>query len=213
MSVTTQPTVERLRAEGLLAVLRAPSAAAAVRTAHALADGGIAAIEVTFTTPGAPEAIAELAQDPRLFVGAGTVRDARQAEAAIDAGAAYLVSPGLLWPVVDAGEQAGVLTLPGVLTPTEVAHAAERVDVLKLFPASVGGPAYLKALLAPFPDLRLVPTGGVNADNLGEWRAAGAFALGAGGDLCPSDLIAAGDFAAVTDRARRYRAALDRMEA
>jgi len=213
MPALTEAAAERLRAEGLLAVLRAPSAAGAVTAARALAEGGVRCVEVTFTTPDAPAAIRELAADPDLFVGAGTVLDERQAEAAIEAGASFLVSPGLMWPVVDAGEAAGVLTLPGVLTPTEVAQASERVDVLKLFPASVGGPSYLKALLAPFPDLRLIPTGGVSADNLGEWRAAGAFALGAGGDLCPSGLIAAGDFAAVTDRARRYRSALDSMEA
>jgi 2-dehydro-3-deoxyphosphogluconate aldolase/(4S)-4-hydroxy-2-oxoglutarate aldolase len=213
MPLLAATAVQRLHDAQLLAVLRAPGAAAAVDTARALAAGGVRGIEVTFTTPDACDAIRELAADPTLFVGAGTVLDAAQAEAAIDAGAAFLVSPGLLWPVVDAGVEAGVLAIPGALTPTEIAQASERADVIKVFPASVGGPGYLRALLAPFPDLRLVPTGGVTADNLGAWRAAGAFALGAGGDLCPSDLIAAGDFAAVTDRARRYRRALDGSDA
>lgn len=213
MSTTTiDATTARLQREQLLAVVRAPDASAAVKTARALAGGGVRAIEVTYTTPDASAAIAELAADPDLFVGAGTVRDARQARQAIEAGAAFLVSPSLAWPVVEAAAEASVLAIPGALTPTEVAAAAERVPVVKLFPSSVGGPSYLRALLAPYPELRLVPTGGVTADNLGDWRAAGAFALGAGGDLCPGALIAAGDFAGIAERARRYREALDRLE-
>jgi len=213
MPTVTETTLDRLQREQLLAVVRAPSADAAVRTAQALAAGGIRAIEVTYTTPGAADAMRELAADPDLFVGAGTVRTAAQAEEAVAAGAAFLVSPSLAWPVLDVADAAGVLALPGALTPTEVAAAAERAPAVKLFPSSVGGPSYLKALLAPFPELRLVPTGGVTAANLGEWRAAGAFALGAGGDLCPGDAIAAGTFDVITDRARRYRAALDELEA
>jgi 2-dehydro-3-deoxyphosphogluconate aldolase/(4S)-4-hydroxy-2-oxoglutarate aldolase len=169
-------------------------------------------IEITFTTPGAPAAIAELAGDDELFVGAGTVLTADQAEAAIQAGARFIVSPSLALPVIDRGRAASVLTIPGAVTPTELVAASEHAEVIKLFPASLGGPSYMRAVLAPLPDLKLVPTGGVSADNVGDWYAAGAFALGAGSDLCPNALIAAGDFDGVTARARRYRDALDEAE-
>jgi 2-dehydro-3-deoxyphosphogluconate aldolase/(4S)-4-hydroxy-2-oxoglutarate aldolase len=213
MPVLAASAVRRLQAEQLLAVVRAPDAGAAVRTAHALAAGGLRAIEITFTTPDAASAIAELADDDDLFVGAGTVLTVEQAEAAIQAGAEFLVSPSLAVPVLERGAAASVLTIPGAVTPTELVTASEHAEVVKLFPASLGGPSYMRAVLAPLPHLKLVPTGGVSVDNLGEWRAAGAFALGAGGDLCPGALIAAGDFGAITARARRYREALDGLEA
>jgi 2-dehydro-3-deoxyphosphogluconate aldolase/(4S)-4-hydroxy-2-oxoglutarate aldolase len=212
MPAIAQTTVERLQAEQLLAVVRAPSADAAVRTARALAAGGIRGIEITFTTPDAPAAIGALAGEDELFVGAGTVLTPDQAEASIQAGAQFIVSPGLSVPVIERGHAASVLTIPGAVTPTELMAAAEHARVIKLFPASLGGPSYMKAVLAPFPDLNLVPTGGVSADNLADWYAAGAFALGAGGDLCPNALIAASDFDGITAIARRYRAALDRLE-
>lgn len=212
MATVVDGAVQRLRAEGLLAVLRAPSAARAVAAARALAEGGIRAIEVTYSTPDAPSAIRELAADPTLIVGAGTVLDADQAERALEAGAAFLVSPSLAFPVLDIADAASALAIPGALTPTEVVAAAERAPVVKLFPASVVGPGYLRALLAPLPDLRVLPTGGVIADNVADWRAAGAFALGAGGDLCPGPLIAAGELAALTENARRYRRALDHTQ-
>ena len=212
MPVLAASAVRRLQAEQLLAVVRAPDAGAAVRTAHALAAGGLRAIEITFTTPDAASAIAALAGDDDLFVGAGTVLTAEQAEAAIQAGAEFLVSPSLALPVLERGAAASVLTIPGAVTPTELVTASEHAEVVKLFPASLGGPSYMRAVLAPLPHLKLVPTGGVSVDNLGEWLAAGAFALGAGSDLCPGELIAAGDFGAITARARRYRAALDGLE-
>lgn len=212
MPAIAESTVRRLQAEQLLAVVRAPSADAAVRTARALAAGGIRGIEVAFTTPDAAAAIAEICRDEELFVGAGTVLSADQAEASIQAGAQFVVSPSLAVPVLEAGNAASVLTIPGAVTPTELVAAGELAEVVKLFPASLGGPSYLRAVLAPLPHLKLVPTGGVSADNLGDWYAAGAFALGAGGDLCPSDLIAAGDFDGVTERARRYRTALDNVD-
>jgi 2-dehydro-3-deoxyphosphogluconate aldolase/(4S)-4-hydroxy-2-oxoglutarate aldolase len=208
-AASTESAHQRLHAEGLLAVIRADSATAAVRAGRALAAGGVRALEVAFTTPGAPAAIRELAADEELFVGAGTVLSAGQADDAIAAGAAFLVSPSLVDTVLDAGREAGVLALPGALTPTEVVAAAARADVVKLFPASLGGPGYLKALLAPLPELRIVPTGGVSAENVGAWLDAGAFALGAGGDLCPAAAIAAGDDEELTRRARGYRIALD----
>lgn len=209
MSAVAGDVQDRLAAEGVIAVIRAGGAREAVVAARALAAGGVRAVEIAFTTPGAPEAIAELSGEPELLVGAGTVRSAAHAADAIEAGARFLVSPALVEPALELAEQAGVLALPGALTPTEVLAAAERAPVVKLFPASIGGPAYLRALLAPAPELLLVPTGGVSAANAGEWLAAGAFALGAGSELCPSAAIAAGDTDALTASARRYRAALD----
>lgn len=212
MSALATGALDRLGAEGVLAVIRAADADGAVRAGRALAAGGVRALEVAFTTPDACEAITELAHDADLLVGAGTVLTGAQATAAIEAGARFLVSPGLVESALEAGEEAGVLAIPGALSPTEVIAAAQRAPVVKLFPASLGGPDYLRALLAPLPGLRIIPTGGVSADTVGQWRTAGAFALGAGSDLCPAAAIAAGDGATLTAAARRYRAALTRED-
>ena len=210
MSVTAQTVVDRIAAAGVIAVVRAPSAEAAVRTGLALAAGGVSAIEVTFSTPDAPAAIAELrAADAGLLVGAGTVTEPAQLAAVAEAGAEYAVSPHTDRALVDAADRAGLLYLPGALTPTEVVTAAALSPVVKLFPASLGGPGYLKALLAPLRGTRIVPTGGVDAGNLGTWLDAGALAVGAGGELCPGDAIARGDFDVVTERAQAFAAALD----
>lgn len=209
MTTITESARQRLHDEQLVAVVRADSSDAAVSAGNALADGGVRALEITFTTPDADVAIVELTRREDVFVGAGTVLDADQASRAIEAGAKFLVSPGLVLEVLEAGAGAGVLAVPGALTPTELLAARRHAEVIKLFPSSLGGPSYLKALLAPFPDLRLIPTGGVNVGNLGRWLDAGAFALGAGGDLCPPKLIAAGDFEALTATARQYRTALE----
>jgi 2-dehydro-3-deoxyphosphogluconate aldolase / (4S)-4-hydroxy-2-oxoglutarate aldolase len=205
MATTKSDEVLRLiGVQRLVAVIRAPSADAAVAVADALEAGGITAIEVTFSTPGAPEAIRELAGRPGLIVGAGTVTTLEQAGDALRSGARFLVSPHTDLGIVEMGMQHGVLTVPGALTPTEVVTAAARVPLIKLFPASVGGPAYLRALRAPFPELRLMPTGGISPGNARDWLDAGAFALGAGGDLCSKELIAAGDFEEITRRAQQY---------
>ena len=166
------------------------------------------AVEVTFTVPDAPGAIAELAAEESLLVGAGTVLTPDQADAAVRAGARFLVSPGLDDEVLDAAERLGVPALPGVFTPTEVARAARRCSLMKLFPASLGGPTLLAALRGPFPDLAFVPTGGVSASTVGEWLAAGAIAVGASGDLCPPDAIEARDTGLLQERAERYVAAV-----
>ena len=205
-------TGEQLRAElaarGVVAVLRAGSAERAVAAARALAAGGVTAIEVTFTVPDAPGAIAELAAEESLLVGAGTVLTPDQADAAVRAGARFLVSPGFDDLVLDAAERLGVPALPGVFTPTEVARAARRCSLMKLFPASLGGPTLLAALRGPFPDLAFVPTGGVSSSTVGEWLAAGAIAVGASGDLCPPDATEARDTGLLQERAERYVAAL-----
>ncbi|WP_309066187.1 bifunctional 4-hydroxy-2-oxoglutarate aldolase/2-dehydro-3-deoxy-phosphogluconate aldolase [Microbacterium sp.] len=201
----------RTRAAGVLAVLRAPSPEQALDAAEAIIRGGITGIEVTYSTPDAPAVIRELIarHGDSACIGAGTVTTAAEAIDAADAGAEFLVSPGTLPGLTGAMLDTGRVTMTGALTPTEVMTALELgVDVVKLFPASLGGPSYLRALRAPFPDAPLMPTGGVKPDNLADWFGAGAVAVGAGGDLANSASIAAGDWADLEQRSARFAAAL-----
>lgn len=200
-----------VRAAGVLAVLRAPSPETALYAAEAIIRGGIPGIEVTYSTPDAPAVIRELVarHGDRAYIGAGTVTTPEQADAAADAGAAFLVSPGTLPALTRAMLDTGRVVMTGALTPTEVMVALELgVDVVKIFPASLGGPSYLGALRGPFPEAPLMPTGGVKPDNVADWFAAGAVAVGAGGDLANSAAIAASDWADIEARAARFAAAL-----
>ncbi len=197
----------------VVAVVRAGGAEAALFAAEALAAGGIDAIEITYTTPDAAEAIRRLSETRTdLLVGAGTLTTEAQALEAVEAGAAFLVSPHTCPPVLDVGDEHGLLAVPGVATPTEIAVVRDRAPLLKLFPASVGGPSLVRALRGPYPDLRLMPTGGVSAGNAAEWVAAGAFAIGAGSDLCPPRAIDARDRDEIVRRARAYVSALGRED-
>ncbi len=197
----------------VVAVVRAGGAEAALFAAEALAAGGIDAIEITYTTPDAAEAIRRLSETrPDLLVGAGTLTTETQALEAVEAGAAFLVSPHTCPSVLDVGDEHGLLAVPGVATPTEIAAVRDRAPLLKLFPASVGGPSLVRALHGPYPDLRLMPTGGVSAGNAAEWVAAGAFAVGAGSDLCPPRAIDARDRDEIVRRARAYVSALGRED-
>ncbi len=200
-----------LRATVVVAVLRAPSVAAAVSTVDALVAGGITGIEVTYSTPDVPAVLREVRdRHSDVLLGAGTVRTPAHAEEAAAAGAEFLVSPGTLPDVARAMLATGATVLCGALTPSEVMTAVDLgVHVVKLFPSSLGGPAYLKALRGPFPDVDFCPTGGVDPDNLADWLAAGALAVGAGGELTPARALASGDWDAVTAAARRFRAAAD----
>lgn len=201
----------RARSAGVLAVLRAPSPESALDTAEALIRGGISGIEVTYSTPDAPAVIRELISrhGADAYVGAGTVTTPAEAAAAAEAGAEFLVSPGTRPDLTRAMVEAGTVVMTGALTPSEIMEARELgVDVVKIFPASLGGPSYLSALRGPFPDAPLMPTGGVTPDNLAEWFAAGAVAVGAGGDLARGASIAAGDWADIEQRAVRFAAAL-----
>jgi 2-dehydro-3-deoxyphosphogluconate aldolase/(4S)-4-hydroxy-2-oxoglutarate aldolase len=200
----------RARATGVLAVLRAPSPEQALDAAEAIIRGGITGIEVTYSTPDAPAVIRELIarHGDAAYVGAGTVTTLEQATAAADAGAEFLVSPGTLPELTRAMLDTGRVVMTGAMTPTEVMGAlALGVDVVKIFPASLGGPSYLGALRGPFPDAPLMPTGGVKPDNVAEWFAAGAVAVGAGGDLANSTSIKNGDWADLTARAETFAAA------
>ncbi|MEV7610610.1 bifunctional 4-hydroxy-2-oxoglutarate aldolase/2-dehydro-3-deoxy-phosphogluconate aldolase [Microbacterium sp. NPDC089320] len=203
--------LSRARAAGVLAVLRAPSPELALEASEAIIRGGVTGIEVTFSTPDAPAAIRELIDrhGDAAYVGAGTVTTAEQATLAADAGAEFLVSPGTLPALTRAMLDTGRVVMTGAMTPTEVMGALELgVDVVKIFPASLGGPSYLGALRGPFPDAPLMPTGGVTPDNLADWFRAGAVAVGAGGDLANGASLAASDWADIEQRSARFAAAL-----
>src|SRR4051794_28351380 len=168
-----------LRSAGIVAVLRAPSADSAVATVDALVRGGVTGVEITFSTPGAAEAIGRVHEryGDGVHLGAGTVLEAEQAVSAVEAGARFLVSPGSEPALAAAMAGTGAAILLGALTPTEVMTARRLGSTaVKIFPASLGGPGYLRSLRGPFPDVPLMPTGGVTADNLADWFRAGAVA-------------------------------------
>lgn len=203
--------LDRARRTGVLAVLRAPSPELALEASEAIIRGGVTGIEVTFSTPEAPAVIRELIarHGDAAYVGAGTVTTPEQAAAATDAGAEFLVSPGTLPALTRAMLDTGRVVMTGAMTPTEVMGALELgVDVVKIFPASLGGPSYLGALRGPFPHAPLMPTGGVTPDNLADWFRAGAVAVGAGGDLANGASIAASDWADIEQRSARFAASL-----
>jgi 2-dehydro-3-deoxyphosphogluconate aldolase/(4S)-4-hydroxy-2-oxoglutarate aldolase len=206
------PALDAFGSSGVIAVLRAPTPEGALSAIDALVEAGITGIEVTFTTPDAPQVIQEsLARHGgRALVGAGTVLTADQALSAADAGAQFLVSPGTEADLARVMIGTGALTLTGALTPSEVMLAVSLgVDVIKIFPGSLGGPGYLKSLRAPFPNEHFMPTGGVSADNLGVWFASGALAVGAGGELVPATAFLEGGMQEITSRAKQFVDALD----
>ena len=203
---TRQQTVDQLVSHGAVAVVRLPAARLVRDAVQALHAGGVRAVELTMTTPDALTVIEELARwmGDELLVGAGSVLGADAARRAVDAGAEYVVSPVFHQAVVDEAHRQGVPAMPGAFTPTEIftAHAAG-ADLVKVFPADSLGPAFIKGVLAPMPFLRLMPTGGVTPANAGDWLRAGAHAVGLGSALVDPKLVAAGDFATLTARARQ----------
>lgn len=209
-STTGADAFTRLRAAGLVAVIRAERAADAVRIAGALLAGGIPAVELTFSTPGAAEALAEVrdAYGEEVLIGAGTIREPEQVAAAVRAGAAFLVSAHLRHDVLAAMLATGLPVAPGVFTPSEVAQALDAgAQAVKLFPASTGGPRHLRALRGPFPGLQVIPTGGIGIDDLPAWFAAGVLAVGIGSELAPRELVQAGRWDDMTRLAERFAAA------
>jgi 2-dehydro-3-deoxyphosphogluconate aldolase / (4S)-4-hydroxy-2-oxoglutarate aldolase len=200
---TRRETMRRLAALGAIAVVRLDDAEAAVAAAEAVHAGGVSAIEVTLTTPGALGVIDRLSAREGMLVGAGSVLDADDAREAIAAGARFLVSPVLAIELVEVAHDAGVPVMLGAFTPTEIlwAHRAG-ADAVKVFPSDALGPSFIKGVLAPMPFLRLVPTGGVTPGNVGDWLRAGAVAVGLGGALVDPRRVASGDWPALTERAR-----------
>lgn len=182
--MSTASTVELLGSIGVVAVLRG-SAQEVGDIVDDLDTGGLHAIEITFSVPGAGEIIRRLSDRPNLIVGAGTVTSPERAEEAIAAGARFLVSPVSTRWLVDIANEAGVLAVPGCATPTEIWTAVERGALaVTVFPAArLGGPTYLRDLAAPLPGLRLMPSGGIRIADVPEYRAAGAWAVGLGGEF------------------------------
>jgi 2-dehydro-3-deoxyphosphogluconate aldolase/(4S)-4-hydroxy-2-oxoglutarate aldolase len=205
MTETTAETLERV---GLIPVLRARSAAQAHAVVQAMIAGGVTVVEVTMTVPGAVDLLKELKREygAKLLLGSGTVTKAKEAEATIEAGAEFVVSPSFHPDVVAATKKLGKLSIPGALTPTEVITAWNAgADYVKIFPCSaMGGASYLRSLLAPFPDLKLIPTGGVTLQSAEGFIRAGARALGVGGDLVDLAAIDNGTPELITEAARAY---------
>ncbi|MBN9633149.1 MAG: bifunctional 4-hydroxy-2-oxoglutarate aldolase/2-dehydro-3-deoxy-phosphogluconate aldolase [Actinobacteria bacterium] len=198
--------IETLTADRALAVVRAPRIDDPAALCRALAAGGIRTVEFTFTTPGVEAVIAAAAAEPHdALVGAGTVTDARTAEAAIAAGARFLVTPGISEGAAAVARDAGVPIMLGALSPTEVMRAVEFGSAaVKIFPASTVGPGHLKDLRGPFPGVPFVPSGGLRADNAAQWMAAGALAVTAGSSVVSARDIEAAAWDAVTERARAF---------
>lgn len=199
---------DRIIEIGIVPVVRASSPAEARMAAEAVCEGGIPIVEITMTVPGAVEVIRELAKnsDSSVLIGAGTVLNAEAARRCLDAGAQFLVSPGLNLPTVELAVREGKLIMAGALTPSEVMAAWEAgADFIKIFPCGqVGGAKYIKALKGPFPQVPLVPTGGVNLTNAPEFIEAGVAALGVGGECVQAEALKANKPEIIVENARRF---------
>jgi 2-dehydro-3-deoxyphosphogluconate aldolase/(4S)-4-hydroxy-2-oxoglutarate aldolase len=206
--VTRQEVLKTLCDVGIIPVVRAKSADGLADLAQALIAGGVPVAEVTLTVPGAVEGIRRLVRHfgRDLLVGVGSVTRPEQAEEAIAAGAEFVVSPVTVPEVIAVARHHDKAVIPGALTPTEILSAWQLgADVVKVFPATVGGPAFLKAILAPMPFLKLTPTGGVDLETAAAFIRAGAVTLGAGTALVDPKAVEQGDWAKITDLARRFR--------
>jgi 2-dehydro-3-deoxyphosphogluconate aldolase / (4S)-4-hydroxy-2-oxoglutarate aldolase len=198
---------KRIEEIGVVPVIRAASAAEARFAADAIASGGISIAEITMTVPGAVEVIAELTRTmPGILVGAGTVLNPEAAKRCVDAGAKFLVSPGLNVKTIEFANRENIPIMAGALTPTEVINAWEAgADYVKVFPCGqMGGASYIRALKGPLPDVPLVPTGGVNLDTAPDFIMAGSVALGVGGELLKKDVLKSRNSAALKELAEKF---------
>jgi 2-dehydro-3-deoxyphosphogluconate aldolase/(4S)-4-hydroxy-2-oxoglutarate aldolase len=199
--------LEKVKELGLLAVIRGPSPDLTIKMVAALVDGGVTGIEITYNTPDAEDVVSKLSRifGSRILLGMGTLTRPEQAQSARDAGASFLVSPVCEPDLVRSMVDSGLLTMVGAFTPTEVFQAYNMgADVIKIFPGSLGGPAYVRALKGPLPHIPIMPTGGVSASNLAEWFSTGVVAVGAGSELCPPQLAMEGKFDQITERAAEF---------
>jgi 2-dehydro-3-deoxyphosphogluconate aldolase/(4S)-4-hydroxy-2-oxoglutarate aldolase len=202
---TMSRTLQTILETRLIAIMRAQSPAELTDAARALADGGVRCVEVTMNTPGALDVVRGVAAKlDGVVMGVGTVLDAETARLAILSGAQFIVSPTLNRDMVAMCRRYGAVAVPGAYTPTEILSAWEcGADLVKVFPASVGGPEYIKAIRAPLPQVRLCPVGGVDLDNALPYLRAGAAAVALGGSLVKSEFLKNRDFAALTGLAKR----------
>jgi 2-dehydro-3-deoxyphosphogluconate aldolase/(4S)-4-hydroxy-2-oxoglutarate aldolase len=206
-------TLKRILESGIVAVVRAESGELLAKVVRALAEGGVTAAEITFTVPDAVEVIRRVRQElgDLVVLGAGTVLDSETARAALLAGAEYIVAPTVNLDVIRLCRRYDTVVMPGALTPTEVVSAWEAgADVVKIFPAEVGGPGYLKALRGPLPQIRMMPTGGVDLSTAEAFLKAGACCLGVGGSLVEAKAVASGDFARIRELATQFAAIVAR---
>jgi 2-dehydro-3-deoxyphosphogluconate aldolase/(4S)-4-hydroxy-2-oxoglutarate aldolase len=206
--VTKEKILSCITGIGIVPVVRAGSAAEAFQAIEAIYRGGIRAAEVTMTVPGALRVLEQCADEfgDRLVLGAGTVLDPETARACMLAGAEFFATPSLRVSTIDMIHRYGKVVMPGALTPTEVLTAWESgADIVKVFPCgNLGGPAYIKALKGPFPQIELIPTGGVNLNTAGEFFKAGACAVAVGGELVAGKSAGEGRFEMIEQRARKY---------
>jgi 2-dehydro-3-deoxyphosphogluconate aldolase/(4S)-4-hydroxy-2-oxoglutarate aldolase len=201
-----QEMMELIYKTGVIAIMRAKSSDQLLAAADAIKAGGVQVIEVTMTTPGALDVIRQATEryGADVLFGAGSVLDPESARAAILAGAQFVVCPTLNLKTIELCHRYSIPVVPGAYTPTEILTAWEAgADMVKIFPASVGGPDYFKAIKGPLPQVKLVPVGGVDLDTTADFIRAGADAVGVGGALVSQKLLEAGDFATLTERARR----------
>jgi len=205
--------LELMRETGVVAIMRANSPDQLLSAADAIKEGGVNAIEVTMTTPGALDVIKQATSryGSEVLFGVGSVLDPESARAAILAGAQFVVCPTLDVRIIALCRRYAVPVMPGAYTPTEILTAWEAgADIVKVFPASVGGPEYIKAIKAPLPQVRLMPVGGVDLNTTAEFIRAGCDLVAVGGALVDQKLLDAGGFAAITERARRFREEVER---
>ncbi|MBI2423731.1 MAG: bifunctional 4-hydroxy-2-oxoglutarate aldolase/2-dehydro-3-deoxy-phosphogluconate aldolase [Candidatus Hydrogenedentes bacterium] len=201
--------IAAIKQSGVIAIIRADEGGAVLTdTVRALANGGVTSIEITLTTPGALQSIEAAAEEFKgtsVLLGAGSVLDSETCRLAILAGAQYIVSPITSVGVIRMAHRYGMPALPGAFTANEIFTAWEEGgDLIKVFPATLGGLSYIKAVRAPMPQIPLIPTGGVDVNNLHEFLAAGVVAVGIGAALVSSDLVKKRDFAAIEARAREF---------
>ncbi len=204
--MTTPIALARLREQRLLAVIRAPSQQAALASANAVAKGGVTLLEITFTVPDAPRVIAEFSGRADVTIGAGTVLTPAQAQAAIAAGAAFIVAPNLSREVARIALEAGVMYIPGAYTTSEIIAARDAgAHVVKVYQVGVaGGPHYIQVIRDPLPDIPMLAAGGTTIDNMIPFLRAGCVGIGLGGSLADPALATGGKFSEITQRARAF---------
>jgi len=217
LHMTSKEMMVFLTDAGLVPVVRCSTAEAAVKVVSALYDGGIRAAEITMTVPGAVKALEKVADQfgDKLLLGAGTVLDPESARICMLAGAEFFVTPSLRVSTIEMAQRYSKPIFPGGLTPTEVLTAWEAgADAVKIFPAgNVGGAKYIKALKGPFPQIEMIPTGGVNLETIGDFLKAGSCACGVGGELVDAKAVKEGKFDLIAERAGQYKAAVKKARA
>ena len=201
---------------GLVAVIRAEKADQAISIARAVSEGGIVAIEITMTVPDAFNVMKEVHNvlGGRILLGAGTVLDAENARRAIEAGAEFIVSPILNTEIIKVCRKHGKIAIPGAFTPTEIVAAWKSgAHIVKIFPASVGGPGLIKDLRGPFPQIKFLPTGGVTLENVAQFIKAGAVAVAVGSNIIDKKAVSLGKFEVITENSDRFLEAVKKARA